>query len=279
MNTIALILAATLQLPAQKSDAVIGVAALHLEKGSRIEVRANERFPMGSVYKFPIAIAVLHRVDRGTLQLDQKITIEPKDFAPGWSPIRERAHGKAVTYTLRELLREMVAVSDNTACDVLLQLAGGGPAVTLRLRQLGVTGLRIDRLEREMAADLKKPGGVDAYARDVRDTSTPNEMLELLARFWRGEDGLSKESHAMLVDWMSHSITGARRIKAALPPGATVAHKTGTMPGTANDVGVITTANGEHVAIVVFTKARKNASERNAEDDIAAIVRAVLSAP
>ena len=83
----------------------------------------------------------------------------------------------------------------------------------------------------------------------------------------------------MLVDWMSHSITGARRIKAALPPGATVAHKTGTMPGTANDVGVITTANGEHVAIVVFTKARKNASERNAEDDIAAIVRAVLSAP
>lgn len=280
MNTIALalVLAATLQMPKQHSDAVIGVAALHLEEGTRFEVRPRERFPMGSVYKFPIAIAVLHRVDRKTLSLDQRVTIDPKDFSPGWSPIRDRAYGHPVTLTIAELLREMVSVSDNTACDALLRLVGGGPAVTLRLRQIGVTGIRVDRLEREMAADLGKPGGVDAYARDVRDTSSPAEMLELLVRFWRGEDGLSHDSHAMLVEWMSDSMTGARRIKTALPPNARLAHKTGTMPGTVNDVAIVTMPDGRHIAIAIFTKSRVETTEAAAEKDVAAIARAILAA-
>src|SRR5688572_10705196 len=74
--------------------------------------------------KFPIAIAVLRRVDAGTLSLDTAVTIEPKDFSPGWSPLRDRAKGKRVTVTNRELLALMLRDSDNTPCDYYIRLLG-----------------------------------------------------------------------------------------------------------------------------------------------------------
>ncbi|HEX8254946.1 MAG TPA: class A beta-lactamase [Thermoanaerobaculia bacterium] len=272
-----LILAAALALPPQKSDAVIGVSAIHLESGRRLAIRDTERFPMGSVYKFPIALTVLRRADSGTLQLDREIMIEPKDFAPGWSPLRDKAAGRPIVLSVRELLRQMVSISDNTASDALLRLVGGSISVTRRMAELGFGGIRIDRSEAEMARDLTKPGGVERYAIDVRDTASPQAMAELLVAFWQRRDGLSKESHDLLVDWMSHSQTGSRRIKAAVRR-ATVTHKTGTMPGTVNDVGIITSPDGKHhIAIAVFTKASRRDKTAEAEDDIAAIVAKVYA--
>jgi beta-lactamase class A len=132
----ALILAAILTLPAQVSDATIGVTAIDLESGQRLSTRSTERFPMGSVYKFPIAVTVLRLVDVGVLRLDQQVTIEPGEFSPGYSPLRDEANGRAVTLTIRELLRYTVSLSDNTASDKLLALCGGGGAVTTRLAEL-----------------------------------------------------------------------------------------------------------------------------------------------
>jgi beta-lactamase class A len=273
----ALVLAALFTLPPQKSDAGIGVTAVHVESGRRVSVRGAERFPMGSVYKFPIALAVLRRVDTGTLSLGQLVMIEPKDFAPGWSPLRDGANGQALTLTVAELLAQMVSVSDNTACDALLRLVGP-QAVSLRMAELGIGGIRVDRSEREMSVDLKKPGGVERYARDARDTSSPDQMAALLVAFWNGRDGLTPESHALLLGFMTNSETGPRRIKAGVPSGAVVAHKTGTMPGTTNDAGIITSPDGrDHIAIAIFTKGSKTDNTKVAEDDIAAITRAVYA--
>ncbi len=267
-----LILAAALVLPPQQTDAVIGVTAIDLDSGKRVSVRGTERFPMGSVYKFPIALAALRMADTGRLRLDQEVTIEPKDFSPGWSPLRDRANGQPVTRTVKELLHDMVAVSDNTACDTLLRLIGGPLVVTTRMAELGVGGIRIDRSEKEMARDLRAPGGVERYAADARDTASPDQMAELLIAFWRGRDGLSKETHALLVEWMTITKTGPRRIKAAVPAGATVIHKTGTMPGATNDAGIVL-AGEDEVVLVVFTK-RCTKSEQLCESDLAAAARA-----
>lgn len=272
----ALILAAVLQLPPQKSDAVIGVSAIHLESGKHLSVRGTERFPMGSVYKFPIALTVLHRIDAGKLRFDRVVTIEPRDFAPGHSPLRDQAQGKPLALTVRELLRHMVTTSDNTASDALLRIVGT-KAVNQRLAQLGVRNIRVDRSEKQMANDiLETAGGFDRYAVDPRDTSTPEAMAELLAAFWRGRDGLSKSSHELLVHWMTVTPTGKRRIRAGVPPGATVVHKTGTMPGTTNDVAIIVSPDGKHhIALAIFTKGSKRDVTSEAEEDIAAIARIV----
>jgi beta-lactamase class A len=271
-----LIFAAILQLPPQQSDAVIGVSAIHLESGKRLSIRNTERFPMGSVYKFPIALTVLKRVDAGLMRLDDVITIEPADFAPGYSPLRDDAHGRPIGLTVRELLRHMVSMSDNTASDALLKIVGA-PSVTTRLAELGASSIRVDRSEAQMAADLSAPDGPERYARDVRDTSTPDAMADLLVTFWKRRDGLSKESHDLLVHWMTDTPTGARRIKAGVR-GVTLAHKTGTMPGTVNDVGIITSADGKHhVAIAIFTKGSKRDETKVQEDDIAAIAAKVFA--
>ena len=273
-----ILLAATLELtvPPQKSDAVIGVAALHLGTGKRVSVRGAERFPMGSVYKVPIALTVLRRIDRRELDLRAEVTIAPADFAPGHSPLRDGAKGQHLVLTVRELLRHTVAMSDNTSSDVLLRMVTP-EAVTGHMRELGFEDIRIDRSEREMARDiLDTPGGFERYAADVRDTATPDEMVNLLAAIWRGRDGLSTTSRDLLLHWMSVTPTGARRLKAGLPSGARVMHKTGTMPGTVNDAGIVVSPDGRHaMAMAIFTKGSKRDVTADAEDDIAAIARAV----
>ncbi len=273
-----LILAAVLTLPPQKSDAIIGVSAIHLESGKRLSIRNTERFPMGSVYKFPIALAVLRQADAGTISLDQQITIEPKDFSPGWSPLRDHANNKPIVLSVRELVRHMVSISDNTASDSLLRLVGGPRVVSTRMTELGVAAIRIDRSEKEMAAELAKEGGKERYAIDARDTTTPDAMADLLVAFWNKRDGLSNESHALLVRLMTETETGAHRIKAAVPEGTIVTHKTGTMPGTTNDAALITLPNGEHVALAIFTRGSKRNVTEDAEEDIRAITRKVLAA-
>jgi beta-lactamase class A len=275
---IALVLAATLTLPPQKADATIGAVAINLESGRQVSARGEERFPLGSVYKLPIALAVLHLVDSGKLPLERKVTIAAHDFSPGWSPIRDRAKSQPVTLTVNELLRSMVAVSDNTACDSLLRLIGGPSVVQRRLDELGFAGIHVDRQEREIAHDLDRPGGVEQYVTDARDSATPMDMSLLLAAVWHGKVGLTKTSHAMLLQWMTETETGQRRIKAAMPPGSVVAHKTGTMPGTCNDAAIVTSPDGhQHVVVVVFTRAGKGDVEPR-EDDLAAAARAAYDA-
>jgi beta-lactamase class A len=105
----------------------------------------------------------------------------------------------------------------------------------------------------------------------------------LLVTFWNRRDGLSKTSHDLLMHWMVATPTGARRIKAVVPKGAIVAHKTGTMPGTVNDASIITSPDGKsHVVLVVFSKA-SSADEKVREDDVAAVAkkayRELLNAP
>src|SRR3954452_7241572 len=93
----------------------LGYHAIDLDTGRMMSMNAGQRFPMGSVFKFPLAIEVLHRVDEKKLDLDHVYTIEVSDFSPGWSPIRDNAHGQPVVLPLREVIRYDLAESDNTA--------------------------------------------------------------------------------------------------------------------------------------------------------------------
>lgn len=258
--------------PTNRPTSIIGYTAIHLETGKRASSRGMEAFPMGSVYKFPIGVSVLKRIDAGTLKSDQKVTIS--EFSPGHSPLRDRAKGKPIAVTIGELLALMVRDSDNTPCDYFIETIGAD-VIT---REVGVAGIRIDRPERDITKDIRRHGR-DRYATDPRDTATPDAMAAYLAKMWRGQLGLSKASHALLVQLMTDTKTGPKRIKSALPQGAALAHKTGTMPGTVNDVGVVTTANGQHIVIAVFTKEgpEDSASQERAIADIAREVMALLT--
>jgi len=255
---------------AGQADGRVGAAVCLIETGQVFAVAGDERFPMQSVYKLPIAMAVLHDVDAGGLRIDQVVDVTRGELQPTslYSPIREKFPG-GVRLTVRQLIGYAVSESDSVASDILLRLAGGPGRVTAFLRSLGLDEVAVATTERQMDADP-----------DVqhRNWATPRGAVSMLAVFHNGA-GLSPASQAVLRDTLVSTVTGPGRIRGLLPPNTVVAHKTGTS-GTAagraaatNDIGVVTLPDGRHLAVAVFV-ADSAADLPERESIIARIARA-----
>lgn len=279
----------------------VGVGAIHLESGRAVYLNRSESFPMASTYKVPMAVQLLHRVDGGEASLDEMVTLQPGDLSPGSGMITLLLDDPGVVLSLRNLLELTLLISDNTATDLVLQAGGGSREVTARLRALEIGEIRVDRPTLHIIADwagIKNlPPRQDlspeafrplyeavseedrararaAFETDPQDTATPEAMARLLEKLWRGTV-LSQESTELLLDIMRRCRTGANRIKGLLPPETEVAHKTGTIGRTTNDVGIITLPEeAGHVVVAVFVKESEvEVSER--ERAIAQISRAI----
>ncbi len=277
----------------------VGVGVIHLETGREVYHNGSERFPMASTYKVPIAVQLLTKVDRGELRLDSLIEVEQGDLLPGGT-LTQLFDDPGVILSVWNFLELMLLISDNSATDVVLRTAGGATAVTGRMRTLGIDGITVSRPTINLIADWigvelpprsewnptmfrelsqastpeQRDSANAVFDADLQDTATPAAMATLLARVWRGEI-LSDASSKLLLDIMRRSTTGANRLKGLLTPDAEVAHKTGTIGGTTNDVGIITLPhNAGHVVTVVFVKwSELGVPER--ERAIAHIARAV----
>jgi len=283
------------------SGGVVGVTAIHLETGRRVSMNGAERFPMASTFKVPIAVQLLTRIDKGEVKLDQMIEIKLSDLHPGSGTLSDLFNKGGLALSVRNLMELMLLISDNSATDVLLRTAGGAEAVTARMRGLGIEGISVNRSTAQLIADwigvtglppedrwnpavfitaftAVKPEDRGAAAKkfeaDPRDTSTPNGMAALLERIYR-KDLLKPESAELLMDIMRRCRTGEARLKGLLPQGTEIAHKTGTIGGTTNDVGIITLPDSAgHVAMAAFVKSSEKENSAR-ERAIAEIARAV----
>jgi beta-lactamase class A len=286
------------------ANAKVGIGVIHLESGREIFVNGREGFLLASTYKIPIAVEVLTRVDRGELRLDSLVRLEAADIVPFGSLLTDR-FGDGVdpgaSLAVRRYLELMLILSDNTATDVLLRLIGGTAPVRARLAALGIEGLKVNRtvmelgaewfgLElpersersvagvRELMASVKPPAleaANRAFYANPKDHGTPEAMTRFLVKIWRRE-ALSPQSTDLLLDIMRRDETGNARLKGRLPPGITVANKTGTVDNTVtNDVGIIYLPDGSHVAVAVYTKESTAPAEADRERVIADIGRAI----
>jgi beta-lactamase class A len=259
----------------------VGFTAIHVESGRRVALNPKARFPLASAYKIAIAAKALHRVDNGELSLDQMITFQPSDMRPGSGTLTSLFIAPGVAVSVRNLLELTMLISDNSASDMLLRLAGGPEAVTARLRQLGIrdfdvngptaamiarsSGIRTLPPEEQWSPELfalleaQVPAREAQQARlrmadDLLDSATPEAMAELLLRLHQGA-ALSSESTALLLDIMRRSRTGQARIPGILPSGTVTAHKTGTLSCCTNDAGILTLPHGAgHVVLAAFIR-------------------------
>lgn len=261
---------------AAASKGRVGVAVELLETGEAVSIDGEGRYPMQSVYKLPIAMAVLQRVDAGSLKLDEQVRVAADEVAPAgmYSPLRDRQPKGGFDVSLRELLATMMIESDNTACDVLLRVVGGPAKVEEYLRGVGLDNIAVATTEREQSTGPEV---------QYRNWATPLGMSKLLRALHEGR-GLSQPSRALLLKLMTESTTGPRRLKGKLPAGTAVAHKTGTsgtdktgLTRATNDVGIITLPDGRHLAVVVFVSESKAAAALR-EDTIARVARAAWDA-
>jgi len=202
----------------------VGLAALDLKTGETVSIHGDTPFPMASTVKVAIAANYLAQVEHGRRSLSDNIA--------GVSASR--------------LMEAMLIHSDNRATDLLLRDLGGPSTVQAWLTQNQVTGVRIDR----SIADLLRARR-DLY--DVRDSSTPRAMVSLLQRLDSGKlVGPSSRSHLLYL--MSRCMTGKNRMRALLPMGTQVEHKTGTLTGLSSDVGFITMPDGRRIAVAFFAR-------------------------
>jgi beta-lactamase class A len=263
---------------AAPAGGVTGVAAWRLDGGGpRVLVNAQESFPMASTFKVAIAGAVLAAVDAGRLGFDQLLEVDGSDFVPSDAPGSTPIH-PGIRLPLRQVLELMLMESYDTAANVLMRYAGGPDAVTRWVRSQGVTDMRIDRDTVALLADFhdfprdqftelytSALNGNPAllatelqpnsnYDVDARDSATPAAMAELLTRIFGGK-ALGAASTKILVETMERCRTGENRLRGRLPAGTVVAHKTGTLGGSVNDVGVVTLpGDGGRLVIAVFVK-------------------------
>jgi beta-lactamase class A len=249
---------------------IVGVSIKNVETGDTLSYHGAARLVMHSVMKFPIALTVLHRVDTGKLQLNQRIHVTRRELRKDtWSPLRDK-YPKGGEFTVSTLLGYMVSQSDNNACDILLKVLDGPKTVQTYLLQLGIKGIAVRASELDMAS---------AWELQYANWCKPVEMTDLLDLFYQDKI-LTKANTDTLYKMMLNTTTGAKRLKGLLPPGTVVAHKTGTSPTNAdglspatNDVGIITLPNGKHLIISVFV-CNSTSDEAIREGTIAKIAKA-----
>jgi beta-lactamase class A len=250
---------------------IVGVSILGIENRDTLSFNGDARLVMHSVFKFPIALTVLHLVDTGKLTLDQPVHIKKRDMPKNLhSPLRDKYPDGNVDLPVSELLSYMVSQSDNSACEILLKLIGGTPRVQAYMLQLGIRGIAVRASETDMAS---------SWELQYVNWCKPKEMTVLLDQFYAGKI-LTKTNTDFLYKIMMETSTGPKRLRGLLPADAIVAHKTGTSPTNAegltpatNDVGIITLPNGKHLAISVFVCNSTN-DEATREGTIAKIAKA-----
>ncbi|MCE1164219.1 MAG: class A beta-lactamase, subclass A2 [Bacteroidetes bacterium] len=238
----------------------VGICIKHVESGERFLFHNSSKYPMQSVFKFPLAMAVLSLVDRRQLSLDSVIHVTKDDLLPDtWSPMREK-YPSGADVKLSEILSFTVSTSDNNGCDLLFKLAGGPSEVNKYIHNLGVTDINIQNNEREMHAD---------YTLQFLNWARPSAMAELLEILMKGT-ALSKTSNDFLLKVMIETQTGPKRIKGLFPDGTVVAHKTGSsgaddkgVTAACNDAGIVTLPDGTHLIIAAFVSMSENSEDYN----------------
>jgi len=196
---------------------------------------------MCSTFKWALAAAVLGRVDRSALALEQPVSFGERDLL-SYAPIT-RAHVAEGRMTIEALAHAVVVVSDNTAANLLLSQIGGPQGLTRFFHELGDNVTRLDRNEPTLNTNL--PG-------DPRDTTSPRATTLALRTVLTGTV-LSLASRERLIGWLVECQTGLSRLRAGLPANWKVGDKTGTGEnGACNDVAIAWPPKGAPWLIASF---------------------------
>lgn len=252
----------------KKADVGVSILTVGTPKNEVTQINGNKPLPMLSTFKFPVALAVLHKVERGELSLQQKIYIKKEELLEDThSPFKEKYPEGNRELSLEECIHWMVVYSDNNLTDILIRLIGGPEYLQNFINSKDVV---IKNDEEGMHKD---------WDSQFINTITPNEAIRLLEQFYTGKI-LNKEHTQWLYTAMLNNVAGLKRLKGKLPKDVKVAHRTGTsftnkegMTGAINDYGIIELSGKKRVYIAVFVHDTYETFE-NSEAIIADIAKA-----
>lgn len=220
----------------QKLDGVMGLAVKDLTSGEEFFINADEVMPQASSIKIAVLANLYLQAQQGKLKLTDEYVVRKEDMVPG-SDIMLGLTPGTTRLTLRDLATMMVAVSDNSATNVLIDRVGMDNVNTM----LEAMGLHATRLRRKMM-DLKAAG------EGRENVSTPREMMTLLETLHRGKL-LNQEMAEDFFHVLSTHKESA--LLQGLPDDAVSANKPGELEAVRNDSGVVMVKNRPYVLCVM----------------------------
>jgi len=267
---------------AAEAHGTVSVSCLLPGTALNCDLNPHDHPPMQSVFKFPLSLTVLHLAETGKLlptqtagesistTLDRTVRFLPEDRIPGaYSPLQDRYPEANVDLPLREMIRLVAGESDNAASETLLRMAGGAAVVQNYLRSLGIKEFQLQDGEQQMHRD---------HSLQYRNWLSPASAVQLL-QLLVSKPPFSRIANDLLIEVLTGSVTGPNRLRAGLPPGTVLAHKTGTSgehngkAEATNDMGLVTLPDGRRLAVAVFVT-DASANEATRDSVIARIGRA-----
>jgi beta-lactamase class A len=237
----------------QHLDGVMGVAIEDLTTGDHFFLHEDEVFAQASSIKLTVLANLYLQAQQGKLKLTDLYTVQSSDLVPD-SDIMNGLTPGVTRVTLRDLATMMVAVSDNSAANVLIDRVGM-QSVNAMLDSLGLAHTRLRR----------KMMDLDAAKQGRENISTPREMITLFDAIYHGKV-LGKESTADFFKVLSTNKDSW--IPRDLPPDLKIANKPGSLEAVRNDSGIVF-VEGRPYVICVMTAFLHN--EREGEEAISKI--------
>ncbi len=294
----------------KQSASIIGISALHLETGKGFSYRENERFPMASTVKVPIAIYLMHLAEHKKINLDKMVRMEPGDLVMGSGLIGYFVSKPGLSISIYNMFEPMMAISDNSCTDTILKQIGGPKAVYKFLQKHDISDILVSRSIEQLYGDSSglqswpargsitlanrvkilndipdatKIKAYEAFYHDIRDTTTPAAMVMLLTKLYKYEL-LNSEYTKVILDVMGKE--SFSRIKKSLPKDVKIANKTGTwwddkssgkQYNYTSEIGIITLPEDKgNIAIAIYLKSDKSNLKKQV-DAIGKVARLVYS--
>jgi serine-type D-Ala-D-Ala carboxypeptidase (penicillin-binding protein 5/6) len=234
----------------QAHQGEVSVAVKHLSTGAEFTWEADRAMPTASLIKFPVMIEAYRQQSLGKVDFSARIELKPEDKVPGSGILTN--HFSSVSLSLKDAIQLMIAFSDNTATNLVIDQIGL-PSTAAAMEQLGCPNTKLNskvyRRELSIFPDRSQQFGLGS--------TTAREMVSLLERLEQGQLVSAEASKLM----KQHMLVcdDATKLKRFLPAGTKVAHKTGAVSATRTDAGLIDSPSGP-IAICVLTNDNKDQS-------------------
>jgi beta-lactamase class A len=244
----------------------VAIAVKHLDTGESCYLNADEPMPTASLIKVAVMIEAYQQADEGKFKLTDKVTLHDGDKVPG-SGILSQYFSDGASFSVRDAVRLMMAVSDNTATNLVLDKTGIAE-VNKRMEAMGYPNTKINAKVFRGSTTSVDPERTKKYG---LGSTTAREMADIMETIQATDTFRPAIKQCMLSHLRSNS--DKDKFPRFLPPGTVVAHKDGSVNDARTDAGLIHTPGGI-VAVCVLTNdnADKTWRQENAGNELCAKV-------
>lgn len=236
----------------QRFSGQLSFAARYLATGELIQIDGSRVYPTASVFKIPVMVEVYRQCEAGSLDLDQRVTLQSTDVVKGSGILRDIRLGAELT--VADLVMLMIIVSDNTATNMLIDLVGGIEPINSTMQAMGLNDTRVNsKIDFEYIGNDNRRLAV----------SSPHDLLQLMEGLAAGTVVSPRSAEAMLdVLGHQHYLNQFPRFVRYNPYGPELGEpqavwigcKTGALPGMRADAGLIKLPDGTSIAFAIMNE-------------------------